>query len=307
MIKQIAVLLCISAVLIICGCTEKQASVSTSSQLPSQYILLNRSATLTHYIGEYSEPDAGKVFLLIKMSIENHGYNSFAVNPNYFGVIIDKVAYPYDKATYSTKSPITSLTLLDGGRTDGYLVFQIPSDKSSYTLGYVGPGDYNIIYGKLEDNSAKPPVKEAPKLPIRNITYDLGPGIQATTSSSAASESGIITQTTTINAGDNGYATIIIKAANATIDKNKLINDAMNIQKVREFNVYDKGQYDASLANGDKVTVHLKECAAFTGHNGQVSMAAFELDASNVVIITSTLDKYRLGYLLGSLKIGGAS
>lgn len=304
MIKQLVALLSLLVVLIVCGCTEKQATVSSTDQLPSQYILLNRSATLTNYIGEYSEADAGKTFLLINMTIENHGYKTFNINPNYFGVAINKVAYPYDKATYSTKSPLTSLTLLDGGKTTGHLVFQIPEDETRYVLGYIGPGDYNFIYGNLIDNSAKSVVEQEPKLPIRNVTYNLGPDTQATSSDTVTSSQGIVTQTTRIDAGDNGYADIVIETFQGSADTNQLINDVLKLGKIKDFNVYEKGVYDATLVNGDKITVHIRECALFTTHGGKISVAAFSPDKSTVVAVTSSLDRYRTDALLGSLKIG---
>lgn len=122
---------------------------ASANSIPTKYVLLNNSGELTDYIGRYTEANSGKTFLVIEMELENHGYSTVNINPNYFAVVIDKVAYPYDKATYSTKSPLDSVTLLDGGKTSGYLVFQIPEDKTKYTLLFTGQNEEKVIYGDL--------------------------------------------------------------------------------------------------------------------------------------------------------------
>jgi len=102
----ILAVLCVSALL--CGClggeqssadtnvsgdSEDEVAYTQTSDLPSEYILINRSALLYSSIGRYTKPDPGKVFLLLNMVIENHGYSEFAVNPWYFSIVIDGVEH----------------------------------------------------------------------------------------------------------------------------------------------------------------------------------------------------------------------
>jgi len=138
-----------------------------AAELPSKYVLLNRSAELTNYVGQYTEALGGKTFLVIDLTIENHRYETLDINPNYFGVVIDKVVYPYDKATFSTESPLTSSTLLDGGKTSGYLVFQIPEGNTQYTLIYAGPKEANVIYGELANKNIE---ETEPKILLERFT-----------------------------------------------------------------------------------------------------------------------------------------
>jgi len=264
---------------------------------------LNKSAGLSNYVGEYATPSQGKTFLVINMTLKNHGYQSFSVNPNYFAVVIDNVAYPYDSSTFSTKSPLTSATLLDGGKTAGYLVYQVPKGTATYNLRYVGSGDYQFIYGDLVEALA-PQKKTQPKLPGRTITFNLGDGVKTLAPDSVVSQGGAIVQTTSINLGDNGYATIEIKTFQEAINKIQVINDALKMEKINDFNVNEVSTYDATLANGEAVTVHNRNSAAIPTHGGKFSVSAFMPDSSTVVNVTSTMDKYRIQALLGTLKIG---
>jgi hypothetical protein len=271
--------------------------------LPSQYILLNESGKLSNYVGEYAEAAQGMSFLIINMTIENHGYTGFSVNPNYFAVIIDKVAYPYDKATFSTKNPLSTPTLLDGGKIGGYLVFQIPKGKTQYLFRYTGSGDYRVIYGDLVEAQA-PQEKPQPKLPERTTTFNIGDGMQTLNPASIVSQANAIIQSTTIDLGDNGYAIMEVKTYQAAINGDQAINDALKIEKINGFNVNDVGTYDATLANGNTVKVYQRNCAAIPVHRGNFVVSAFMPDSSTVVKVTSTFDKYRFQTLLGSLKIG---
>jgi hypothetical protein len=306
-------ILCIAIILLACGCVQKgedsgTTSKPTSNQLPSQYILLNESGTLSSYIGKYTEAPAGKTFLVIKMTIENHGYKTFDINPNYFAVVANKVAYPYDTSTFSTDAPLTTATLLDGGKIAGYLVFKIPKDENRYVFRYIGSGDYQFIYGNLVEATPAPKEEQQPKLPWRSITFDLGEGKGVQTlepgSSSVVSQAGAIVQTTSFDLGDNGYATIEVRTFQGATNKDQAIKDALKIEKIHDFNVNEVGGYEATLANGETVTVHTRNCAVVLTHRGNFDVSAFMPDSSTVVKVTSTLGKYRVQALLKSLKIG---
>jgi len=318
-IRNLLAVLSIAVILLACGCVQKGADVSKNNvtQLPSQCILLNKSAELSNYVGEYAEASQGKTFLIINMKLENHGYQTFSVNPNYFAVVIDNVAYPYDSSTFSTKSPLTSATLLDGGKTAGYLVYQVPKGTTTYNLRYVGSGDYLFIYGNLPETSTAP--QAPPKLPQRTITFDLGEGIQTLLPDYVTSQPGAIFQTTLqditiqpgatiqkthINGISGGYADVIIETLQGSVDKDQLMKDALKVEKINGFNTNEKGSYDAILASGDKITVYQRENAIATGSGGAFDICAFMPDKSMFITITSTLAQNRWDALLKTLKIG---
>jgi Domain of unknown function (DUF4352) len=304
------------------GCVDKQASDATtkSSELPSQYVLLNRSAELTDYVGQYAKASSGKTFLVIDMTLENHGYNSIDVNPNYFAVVIDKVAYPYDKATFSTESPLTSLSLLDGGKTSGYLVFQIPEDKTAYTLIYAGPEKANVIYGKFPTAETAQTSPE-PQKPVRTITVDLGNGPRTVSQEGFKSfgeirdspgnllgykdhfstlvdisQSGYVIQETSGGSDKGTSIDIVIKTI---LDENlkpknqdQALKDEID-KKISElsegkYKIKESGSSEKTLKNGDKVTVHNIKIDETNGQKpprGSVNVFCYMPDSSTIVTV----------------------
>ena len=106
-----------------------------------QYVQVDSSGQAINQINPYSTPDVGKIYLLVHITISNHGYDDVYTNPNNFQVEVNKVRYGYDSSSYSLQDigkPIldTNAHLSDGGQISGYLVFQIPADASRYDLVY---------------------------------------------------------------------------------------------------------------------------------------------------------------------------
>lgn len=124
----------------------KPFDYQTSTQPQSQNIIISYSAQKVNSLGEYIEAPTGKLFLVITMNIENHGYESFSVGSAYFSVIANNVKYHASGYSYTIDSKLDSVDLLDGGSTKGSLVFEVPSNIGSYQIQYSGFGDYNIIY-----------------------------------------------------------------------------------------------------------------------------------------------------------------
>lgn len=309
------------------GCVDKQPTEATKStgaaqnsvKLPSQYILLNRSAELTDYIGEYTKAAAGKTFLVIEMTLENYGYKTFSINPNYFTVVIDSVAYPYDSATFSTDMPLTSMALLDGGKASGTIVFQIPKDKTQYTIVYVGQGDYNFIYGDLvvRDETQE---KQEPTAPVRTVTVDFGNGLRMISSEGSESFGEIADHSRnlighkdyfTTNVVVSGKGSIIQETSGssnegASIDivmttilgenlNQKRLEDAIK-QRIADlsegkFNIKEKGTYDVVLQNKDEVTVHQVNVEDTNGQRppkNRVDVFGYMLDNNTTAIVAFT-------------------
>ncbi len=139
--------LSIALILLTCGCVQIGEVFKTiSNQSSAQCILLNESGRLSNHVGNYTNASQGKTFLIINMSLENHGYKAFDVNSSDFAAIIDNISHHYDNATFTTKFPLNSSTLFDGGKTAGYLVYQIPKDNTRYAIKYINSGKYYFIY-----------------------------------------------------------------------------------------------------------------------------------------------------------------
>jgi len=303
------------------GCVDKQSTEKTKStetaqssvKLPSQYILLNRSAELMDYIGDYTKAASGKTFLVIEMTLENHGYKTFSINPNYFTVVIDSVAYPYDSATFLTPSPLTSVALLDGGKASGYLVFQIPDGKTEYSLVYVGQGDYELIYGKLP--TAKTAQESKPKVPSRNVTFSLDGKLYTFTGDDYSSR---------VDTSKPGYVTQITSAKPASIEvniktiideslkpanKEKAIQEATDayIDSIKKHasgaTIDEKPAYEATLANGDKVTVRQFRDVPFYPDR-RINLFSYMPDDKTIVTVSSSENNQEFAEVIKTLNIG---
>jgi hypothetical protein len=102
-----------------------------------QYVQVDSSGQTIDKIS-YATPNIGKTFLLVDITISNHGYDNVNTNPSYFQVEVNKVKYSYESVSYSLgdigKPILDSVGLGDGGQISGYLVFQIPADTTNWTL-----------------------------------------------------------------------------------------------------------------------------------------------------------------------------
>jgi hypothetical protein len=92
------------------------------------------------------QADSGKMFVEVKMTITNNGYDSFNTNPYYFNLVANNVKYDHDANTYLVDDWDT-VDILDGGTSQGTLVFQVPTSESSLSLGYERAfTTYNVVW-----------------------------------------------------------------------------------------------------------------------------------------------------------------
>ncbi len=153
--KPIGMIIIILVSVIALGCIESQPSSSNpksmvaatpaSTQAQSQYIIISYSAKNVTSIGQYGEANSGKVFLVITMNIENHGYEKFHVSPSTFNLIANNIKYG-DSGSYQLEDVLDRVDIPAGGSIKGSVAFEVPSNIGSYQLQYSGAGDYNITY-----------------------------------------------------------------------------------------------------------------------------------------------------------------
>lgn len=294
-----------------------------ASDLPSKYVLLNRSAELTDYVGRYTEAMSGKTFLVIEMTLENHGYDTLEINPNYFGVVIDKVVYPYDKATFSTDSPLTSLTLLDGGATSGYLVFQIPEGKTKYELFYGGPEDAEVIYGDLVRPQAAQAESDSNRQ-FREVSFSLdkkdytftGEDYWNRGSVDTSNPGYIIQKIRSERVKDKGEISPFVEVIIKTIiddslkpaNRDRAIQDANDkyigdIRKKYPSNIDEEPTYEATLANGNTVVVHEIEKMPST-YSNNLFWCSYMLDDVTIVTVASSENNRQFNEVLQTIEIG---
>lgn len=160
-LKHIGIIAIVLASVMVLGCVESQPSAPTSIENPKstvastpaptqaqsqKNIIISYSAKKINSLGEFTEAPSGKVFLVITMNIENHGYKEFSTNPFFFKVISNNVKYDTSGYSFTIDDKLDSVDLLDGGSTKGSLVFEVPSGIGNYQLQYSGFGDYEIVY-----------------------------------------------------------------------------------------------------------------------------------------------------------------
>ena len=143
--------------------TPQPSTIPTPSPSPSpspspeptrritiSHSMVRKQSIVSESYGSYViQPDSGKVFLEVNMTINNNGYDSFSTNPFDFYAVADNVKYDYYIA-----GNWDMVDILDGGTFKGTLVFQIPESTSSFTLGYDGYVDfltkYNIVWTETQ-------------------------------------------------------------------------------------------------------------------------------------------------------------
>jgi len=144
--KAIAALVAITAVIAVAmfaGCVDEEA--------PEYILISQKDLVLTRFISTVygtTEADSGYSFVVLDFAIENHGYESFEVNPFAYHIIVDNVKYDYDSSTYSIIDGLRSVELLDGGTTRGKIVFMIPETEHVECSGDFDTGYYNIKFEK---------------------------------------------------------------------------------------------------------------------------------------------------------------
>jgi len=90
-------------------------------------------------------PSSGNELVITNISIENHGYNAFETNKDYFSADVNGVPYKYDSERCANDLlPDTKIT--NGQNAAGNVTYTLPDATLSYdiTLRYIGPGEYNI-------------------------------------------------------------------------------------------------------------------------------------------------------------------
>jgi hypothetical protein len=140
---------------------EAEFPVSTSVSTPE--VLINYSDTYM-WVNE-----SNTLYMLVDITIENRGYESFSTSPEYFTLILGNIIGQSDPTPPisfdgelsdekdSAYSDLRSYDLQNGGKLNGTLAFPVPVEifkcTERYTLNYSGVRFYNIRW------LWKPPLK----------------------------------------------------------------------------------------------------------------------------------------------------
>jgi len=132
-----------------CGSTPTQSTnAETTSQPKEISVTIDKSNSFIndYYLSETTKSPwnagEGKCFLGLYVKIENINCDkSISTHPWGFEITIDNVVY--DPTTYIGANELPTVDLLKGGKTEGYIVFEIP--KSYMEKGF----EYYIVYEPL--------------------------------------------------------------------------------------------------------------------------------------------------------------
>ncbi len=130
--------------------TTPPAPIPNLTASAEKYVKVNYSGQTIDKMYD-NTPDIGKTFLLVDITITNHGYDEVSTDPLFFYIEINNVKYSLDYASsYSLKGmgkpTLENADLADGGQISGYLVFQIPANENKYQLIYDNYERYDVRY-----------------------------------------------------------------------------------------------------------------------------------------------------------------
>jgi hypothetical protein len=87
-------------------------------------------------------------YLVVTVSIQNFGYDSFSTDPACFSVTVNNAKYTSDPG----RTDLRSVILPNGGKINGKLVFRVPQGAASgsvnVSMKYVGIQPYNVHWIK---------------------------------------------------------------------------------------------------------------------------------------------------------------
>ncbi len=115
-----------------------------------EYVYIKYTGYRIDEINEYNKAGTGRTYFVIKLEIENHGYQRFPVSSSYFELQVKKVIYNDDIATVTFSDYLRTIELADGGKINGRIAYQIPtndliSEGGMYSLIYRSFMDYPNI------------------------------------------------------------------------------------------------------------------------------------------------------------------
>ena len=135
---------------------SKQAGPAAAAQLSQP------SVSITYSDSYMWVRESGSLYLLIDVTIENKGYESFNTSPERFSLVMGQILgesarrapIRFDGALSDKKdgaySDLRSYDLQNGGKLTGTLAFLVPpeilSSTERYTLNYSGVRSYNILW-----------------------------------------------------------------------------------------------------------------------------------------------------------------
>jgi hypothetical protein len=132
--------------LLLPGCSSGQSGTVTESK---QIVITYTAIKSDELSGTYfqNKPQAGKVYLVLDITIENRSDEPFNIDP--LGFLLVAKSVQYKRAFLFEVEDAIQLGIVPiSGRVEGRLVFEVPEDIGSFDMQYNGDKTYNIKWVK---------------------------------------------------------------------------------------------------------------------------------------------------------------
>jgi len=160
----IPIMLTLAAVILSLSCSP--AAKTLPSGLSAYKTAVSNPVITITYSGIFAGQTAsGLLKLLVDLTIENRGYESFNTSPESFSVKVSKYSYRF------SESDLQTVNLADGDKIQGKLAFQVPPEAATTRVGYEmehsGKPLHDIQWFKQANSTVSAPVST----PEVSITY----------------------------------------------------------------------------------------------------------------------------------------
>lgn len=147
--KLIFVFISLVSILTVVGCAvQSPAPIAPKNTIEINYTYVLMPDEL--WLGTLPRiPGSGTSNLIVNLTIDNHGYDSFEANKSFFSVVAKGISYP-DTDCYVADA-LSDSNVQNGGTLNGAIPFAVPSMTNEFTMKYIGPGSYNIKW--IEHNN----------------------------------------------------------------------------------------------------------------------------------------------------------
>ena len=148
------------------GLSCSPAIKSSSTEAAASNIAASNPVIAITYSGTFAGQTAsGLLKLVVNVTIENGGYESFNTSPERFSVTVNNYSYR------SSESDLPTVNLSDGDKIIGKLAFQVPPEAATTRVGYEmehsGKTLHNIQWFKEANSPVSAPVSNS----VVSITY----------------------------------------------------------------------------------------------------------------------------------------
>jgi len=115
------------------GTTTQSVTTSPSQSSGAKVTIKYAYEVLPFVVGEdnYKQtPDPGKSYVVFNFAVTNQGYGTaIDVNPYYFSAIFAQVQY--SSTFLELPNSLNDISVLNGGTTSGFVVFEVPTNATS--------------------------------------------------------------------------------------------------------------------------------------------------------------------------------